>query len=207
MSDPRKALVEAAQRLHEMGCLPASDGNLSARAEDNLIWISPSGVEKRKLTIDDFIRIDDTGHAVNSGANPSSEWHLHLAIYQHRAEVNSILHAHPPYLTAFAAAHQMPNSALLAEAELAIGEICLVPYAPPGSAALGEQVVACMKKCGIYLLENHGVVAVGSDTTQALHRLERAEFLASVSILAQSIGGALPLTAAQVAELRKRRRE
>jgi len=205
MPDPRNALVEAAHRLHEMGCLPASDGNFSARAERSLFWISTSGIEKGSISVDDFVLIDDAGHTVEGNGKPSSEWFLHLAIYQHRDEVNSILHAHPPYLSAFAAAHKVPDSAILAEAELAIGGICLVPYAAPGTANLATEVVTCVTPCGIYLLENHGAVAVGRETAHALHRLERAEFLARVSLLAERIGGAVPLSRAQVAELRERR--
>jgi len=205
MPDPRIALIEAARRLHEMGCLPASDGNFSARADRKLFWITQSGIEKGKISIDDFVLIDDAGRAIEGHGKPSSEWFLHIAIYEHRDEVNSILHAHAPYLTAFAAAHKVPDTAILAEAELAIGGICLISYAPPGTTNLATQVAACTTQCGIYLLENHGVVAVGRDTAHALHRLDRAEFLAKVSLLAQEMGGAVPLSRAQVAELREHR--
>ncbi len=205
MPDPRIALIEAARRLHEMGCLPASDGNFSARVDRKLFWITQSGIEKGRASIDDFILIDDAGRAIEGHGKPSSEWRLHIAIYEHRDEVNSILHAHPPYLTAFAAAHKVPDTAILAEAELTIGGICLVRHAQPGTAALATEIVTCTVKPGIYLLENHGIVAVGRETTQAVHRLERAEFLVKVSLLAQEIGGAVPLSRDQVAELRERR--
>lgn len=206
MADPRAALVRAAQRLNEIGGLPASDGNLSARSGPGLFWISPSGIEKREIAIDDFVMIDDSGRVMDGHGRPSSEWPMHLAIYRQRAEVNCILHAHPPYLTAFAVAHKVPNPAILAEAALMVGDICLVPYALPGSSSLGREVVARGSSPGMYLLENHGAVAVGSAVGEALHRFERAEFLAHVSLLTEKTDGAVPLSEAQLAELRRQMR-
>lgn len=204
MTDPRAALVHAARRLSEIGGLPASDGNLSARVGPRLFWISPSGIEKRGITPDVFLLIDDSGCVTEGEGRPSSEWPMHVALYGERREVNCILHAHPPNLTAFAAAHRVPETSILAEAEAMIGEICLVPYARPGSASLGKEIIACGASPSLYLLENHGAVAVGGEVEEALHRMERAEFLAQVSLLAEKLDGAIPLSETQLAELRRR---
>ncbi|MBU1706970.1 class II aldolase/adducin family protein, partial [bacterium] len=91
-------------------------------------------------------------------------------------------------------------------AELMIGGICLVPYAPPGSASLAEQIVFCGGNSDVYLLENHGAVAVGKTTEEALHRMERAEFLAKVMLLAEKIGGGIPLSKAQLQQLQQQGR-
>jgi len=206
MTDPRAALVGAAQRLNEIGGLPASDGNLSARGGRGLFWISLSGVEKRKIGAGDFVLIDNSGRVVDGYGRPSSEWPMHLAIYRQRAEVNCILHAHPPHLTAFAAAHKVPNPAILVEAALNVDDICLVPYAPPGSDSLGREIVASSSSSGVYLLENHGAVAVGKAVSEALHRFERAEFLAQVSLLAEKIDGVIPVSEARLADLRRQMR-
>jgi L-fuculose-phosphate aldolase len=162
-------------------------------------------MEKGRIALEDFVLLDASGQTVEGRGKPSSEWPMHWAIYGHRDEVNSILHAHPPYLTAFAAAHRVPDMTILAEAQLAIGEIHLVPYAAPGSASLGREIVAKSTRAGVYLLENHGVVAVGREVDEALHRLERAEFLARVSLLSEKIGGAVPLGEPELAGLRERR--
>lgn len=204
MADPRTALVRAVRRLDEIGGLPASDGNLSARVGPRLFWISRSGSEKRGITPDDFLLIDDSGRVTKGNGKPSSEWPMHMALYGERREVNCILHAHPPGLTAFAAAHRVPKTSILAEAEAMIGEICLVPYARPGSTSLGKEIIACGASPSIYLLENHGAVAVGSEVEEALHRMERAEFLAQVSLLAEKLNGAIPLSETQLADLRRR---
>lgn len=204
MADPRAALVQAARHLDEMGSLPASDGNLSAKVGPQLYWISPSGKEKGQIAVDDFVLIDGSGRTVSGHGKPSSEWPMHLTIYRQRPEVHGILHAHPLHLTAFAAAHEVPDTAILAEAQLAIGGICLVPYAPPGSVFLGSEMIISCANPGVYLLENHGAVAVGRTVVEALHRMERAEFLAQVSLLSEKIGKAVPLSQQQISELHNR---
>ena len=201
--EPRAELVRAARRLHEIRGFTASDGNLSARISSNSFWISPAGMEKGGIVEDDFIKIDENGRKLSGQGEPSTEWAVHLAIYRERKEIECILHAHTPHLTAFAAARKLPDTALLAEAELAIGGICLVPYAPPGSRALAERMISTGKNPGIYLLENHGTIAVGKTVEEALHRLERAEFLANVALLSEKIGGGIPLSKAQLRQLQQ----
>lgn len=206
MADPRAALIRAARRLNEIGGLPASDGNLSTRVGPRLFWISPSGIEKRGIAAEDFVLLDDSGRVMDGHRKPSSEWPMHVAIYGQREEINCILHAHPPYLTAFAAARKVPSTSILAEAQGAIGDICLVPYAPPGSPFLGREMIVSCANPGVYLLENHGAVAVGETVSEALHRVERAEFLAQVSLLSDKLNGAIPLTEAQLANLQRQMR-
>ena len=206
MEKQRAELIRAAKRLDEIGGFVATDGNLSARISSNSFWISPAGVEKRGILKDDFIQIDENGRKLSGQGEPSTEWAVHLAIYREREDICAILHTHTPHLTAFAAARKIPDTAILAEAELAIGRICLVPYAPPGSASLAEQIIFCGGNPGVYLLENHGAIAIGKTAKEALHRMERAEFLAKVTLLAEKIGGGIPLSKAQLQQLQQQGR-
>ena len=201
--DQRAKLVHAARRLSEIGGFTATDGNLSARVSSNVFWISPAGVEKGSIVEADFVHIDEHGQKLSGEGEPSTEWAVHLALYRMRDDTNAVLHTHTPYLTTFAAAHRIPDTAILAEAGLAIGGICSVPYAPPGSASLAEQITHCGGNSGVYLLENHGAVAVGKTVMEALHRMERAEFLAKVSLLAEKIGGGVSLSNAQLEQLQQ----
>ena len=59
----------------------------------------------------------------------------------------------------------------------------------------------------MYLLSNHGAVAVGATIRETLHRLERAEFLARVQLDTLLLGGPKPLTPEQLAALRRSQSE
>ncbi|MBU0690890.1 class II aldolase/adducin family protein [bacterium] len=183
-------LLRAAKVLADFDCLPATDGNFSARLARQQILITRSGIEKRTLTEAGFVTADLSDE---SPAGVSSEWPMHKIIYLGRSDVNCILHVHSPGLTAFAAAHKLPDMSILTEAAMAIGEIALVPYAQPGSEEMGLKLLDASSTASVYLLSNHGALSVGGTVTEALHRLERAEFLARVELSAAAIGGGVPL--------------
>lgn len=190
-ADPHmvRALLDAVAVLDSKGFFPATDGNVSLRAGAGGMLITRSGIEKRRMTEGDLLACDFNAPAEGI----SSEWRLHRALYRSRGDVHCILHAHCPHLTAFAAARRAPSATLLAETAAATGEIVFVPYAEPGTEALGAALIEHGPRAAVYILANHGAVAVGPDPRTARHRLERAEFAAQVEILAAAIGGGTPL--------------
>jgi L-fuculose-phosphate aldolase len=201
-SDPMLELLQAAKVLHGAGFLPASDGNLSARGDDGRVFITRSGIEKRALTENDFVAL-----SLNSESAPdaSSEWPMHRALYRARPDVRAVLHVHSPFLTAFACTHRVPSVGLLAEACAHVGLIVLVNYCPPGSEELAQALLSAGGSPRVYLLANHGVVAVGGSVREALHRLERAEFCAHVEWLASALGGGVQLSAESICDLQRGR--
>jgi len=194
----RQELLRAAKILGNLACLTATDGNLSTRVDKDQILITRTAIEKRTLTENGLLLVD---LANDSPEGVSSEWPMHQIIYRSRPEINSILHVHSPALTAFAAARKLPDTALLTEAEMAIGEIALVPFASPGSVRMGTNLITASSTASVYLLSNHGALSVGSSVTDALHRLERAELLAGVQLSTESIGGAHPLNEQEIQSL------
>jgi L-fuculose-phosphate aldolase len=187
----RDELIRAAFVLSGQNCLPATDGNLSARMDADRVLLTRTGVEKRDLQAEDLLIADLNDE---SPAGASSEWPMHRLIYQQRPEVNCILHVHSPYLTAFAAAHRIPNRYLLAEAAMTIGKIALVAFTKPGTEHMGSNLLAASQTASVYILSNHGAVAVGNTVRETLYILERAEFLARVEISAHAIGGGVALS-------------
>lgn len=195
---PAVDLIQVARYLAAKGWLPATDGNLSARIGVDRVLLTASGIEKSDLTERDLVELAVT--ETNPGRG-SSEWLVHRVIYNHCPNVKAILHVHSPYLTAFAASHRLPNSAILAEASLAIGKMVLVAYETPGTSALADTLLRSGINSSIFLLENHGAVAVGTSVIEARHRLERAEFLAEVEWRSEFLGGARGLDVDQIARL------
>lgn len=195
MGGRRRELIaeiwHAAEVLNHCHCLPATDGNLSARLSSTHVLLTRSGTEKRALAEHDFVEVELTEENPDGA---SSEWLMHRAIYSARTEVQCVLHVHAPYLNCFAVTHQCPNVALLAEAAIMIPKMTLVPFALPGTPELGNAVISASRTAPIYILANHGVVAVGATVREALHRLERAEFLARVEVQSRALGNARPLS-------------
>jgi L-fuculose-phosphate aldolase len=87
------------------------------------------------------------------------------------------------------------------EIVLTVGPVPLVPYANPGTADLGRALEPWVDDHDAFLLASHGVLTLGRDVREALHRMERVEHLAKVTLAARLLGGERALTEAQVVSL------
>jgi L-fuculose-phosphate aldolase len=197
----REEIVQIGQRMYKRGYVASNDGNISVRLEQDEYLVTPTGVSKGFMTKDSLVRVDSSGKPLFGQGKASSEVKMHLAIYHRRPDVTAIVHAHPPYATAFAVARVPLTPCVLPEVVFSLGAVPLVPYALPSSEDLAHQVANWSEKADALLLANHGVVAIGPDILSAYHKLETVEHFAHILWLSQAIGGAKGLSKAQVADL------
>ncbi|MBN2185820.1 MAG: class II aldolase/adducin family protein [Candidatus Krumholzibacteriota bacterium] len=166
----------------------SSGGNISARTADGSIFITPSGPGKNMLRASDIIRLEPAGPVSGKDPQPSMEFQLHLSIYRARGDINAVIHAHPLFATAFLATERQIDFDLTAESRVMIGSTATVPFAPCGSKELASSVSAAAKGSNLILLENHGVVAVGSSLQQAYNRIELTEAAAKTTFIGEVAG-------------------
>lgn len=198
-----QSILSGCRRLHAQGLLAAADGNLSARLPDGRIAITPRGVPKAELRIEDFAFLDLDGRIL--GGNPSSERLMHLAVYRAVPEAKAVVHAHPITAIAWSLARpeleELPSDAL-PEVIVAAGRIPIVPMALPGTEAMGSQLLPFLPAHRLMILARHGGLAWGESVTEALGAMERLEQVAKILLIAEQLGGAKPLPTADLAELR-----
>ncbi len=115
----------------------------------------------------------------------------------HAIAVNQILCS--PRAREFAERRACPDEIVMCGVESVF-----VPYAEPGlglSQAIRREVVAFVKRTGrdpkIILLQNHGIIAVGSSPKSVLGSLLMAEKAAEIFVGASSLGGPVFLSAEQ----------
>lgn len=197
----RSQIVELGRWLYEKRFITAAEGNISARLGDR-IFITPSGACKGLLSPEEIIETDLSGSRVAGERNPSSEAVLHLAIYRRRSDVGAVVHAHPPYATAFAVAGIALDKPVLPEVVLTIGKVPLVPYATPGTSEVANGVCTLIAEHNALLLGNHGAVTCGADLRSAYFRMETLEHFAWISTIARILGGERELTPDQVARIK-----
>lgn len=204
----QQALITAGQALHQRGLLAAGDGNLSYRINDQEILITPRGRNKSRLRADEIAVISLDNHIVKG--TPSSERQMHLAIYQAVPEARAVVHAHPPSAIAWSLARpdwqELPTESL-PEVILAAGRIPIVPYARPGTAAMGEVLRPFLPACRLLVLARHGAVCWGESLEEAADGIERLEQLCQILKLAEELGGARPLPLAEIEALKALRSE
>lgn len=182
----RAQLVEAGQRMAELGLVRGSSGNVSLRFEDGML-ISASGIPYHELAPSQIIEIDQDGKKRSGVGNPSSEWRMHAAIYQKREDAGAIVHTHSPYATAAAIA-RLSLPIVHDEGRILFGEkIPAASHALPGTWELADAAVEALGIGKAVLLADHGAVAVGQDMAQALLLAEKIEEMAELFWLSQAI--------------------
>jgi L-fuculose-phosphate aldolase len=185
---PRDAVMRTMERIYRYRMTTTSGGNLSIRDDDGDIWITPARLDKGSLRRDDIVRVRGDG-TVDGPHRPSSEFPFHKAIYDARADIRGIVHAHPVALVAFSICGRVPDTRLLYQSRHICGEVGFAPYALPGSAELGEKIAATFARgCHCVVLENHGVVTAGASLQNAFERFETLEFTAKTVIKASLLG-------------------
>ena len=80
------------------------DGNLSVRVQQDRLVVTATGMSKADMTLDDLVVVDGAGQKIAGRRRAFSELVNHLAVYNQRADVQAVVHAHCPYATAFGTA-------------------------------------------------------------------------------------------------------
>src|SRR5436305_6274987 len=190
MTEPelRGAIVEVGRRLYARGYTASNDGNISARLNGNRLLMTPKSVCKGFMTPDMMVVTDLDGTKLAGERDPSSEMQMHLEVYRQRADVQAVVHAHPPIATGFAVAGIPLDRAVLAEVVTTLGSIPIAEYATPSTRELPDGVQKYIKAHDDMLLANHGALTVGADLFGAYYKMETIEHFAKISLVARTLG-------------------
>jgi L-fuculose-phosphate aldolase len=199
----KKAIVRVARRLDQKGVLTSTDGNISALLDDGGTLITPSGSCKGELEPEQLVRLFRDG-TPRSG-RPSSELALHRMIYAKRPDVRAIIHAHPPYATAYAVAGIALDQPILSEAILTLGKVPVASYAMPTAEELARSVEPLVEYHDAVLLRFHGAVCFSKDIEQAGYLMETLEHVARIDSIRRALGSNEMIPANEVERLEQLR--
>lgn len=207
MSDLRREIVTVCRRLYERGLIAGQDGNVSARLDERRLLVTPAGMSKVDVEPDDLVELAPDGTQLGGRRRASSEVGMHLRIYQLRADVRAVVHAHPPVATAFAVVGEELVADVLPEIIFQLGQVPLVPYATPGSPDVADGMQPYIPRHDAFLLANHGATTVGPSLLVAHQRMESLEHAARILAAARQLGRVTALTDAQVQALLRAREQ
>jgi len=200
----KKQIVEISKIMYEKGMVNAFEGNISVLYK-NKVYITPSAICKGFLTEEMIVAVDLSGNVIEGGYKPSSELKLHLAAYRFRPDINSVIHAHSPYATAFAVANKPIETKAYPEMIALFGKVPLADYGTPSTDEIYYGVEKHIIDYDVILLANHGIMSVGKDVYDSFFKLESAESIAKVLLLTNLLGGEKNLPEDKLSELYKRR--
>lgn len=181
----RQQVVEACQFLSRSGLVVGTAGNVSIRVDD-LVVISPSGVDYEAMSPRDVGIHDLDGNAVDAVLAPSSELALHLAVYG-SSEHSAVVHTHAPASTALSTVvDEVPASHYYSA--LFGGAIRVAPYATFGTQQLADNVTAALRDRSAALMGNHGAVLAGAALPKVLNLVPYLEYVCDVQLRAMASG-------------------
>ena len=202
----RLEIVRVARLLRERGLAVGTSGNVGARLGDGRIAITPSTMDYDEMTADDIVIVEADGSPSEGRHRPSSELHLHVAVFAARPDVRAIVHTHSPFATTLGVARrEIPAVHYVIALLVAPGRdtIRLAPYATFGTRELARNVAATLGDDNAVLIANHGAIAVAESLAGALGRAERVEELAMLAWRAEQVGGATLLEADELDRVRE----
>jgi L-fuculose-phosphate aldolase len=182
----RHAVAAACRRLAQAGLVIGTSGNVSARGDDGLIAITPTGARLDELEPEQVSVVDREGRLVDGELEPTSELELHLGVY-HRFDAGAVVHTHAPASTALSCVvDELPcvHYSML----LLGGSVRVAPYATFGTPELAEAVYEALAERTAALMANHGAVAYGHSLDSALERTLLLEWACDVYSRAVAVG-------------------
>jgi len=201
----RNQVYETVMEAHRVGLIRLSAGNISARFDQNLVAITPSGIKYKHLQPEQISIVDLDGNLLD-GPSASSETPMHTAIYRHLPRVQAICHTHSPYAITFA---MLGEPVPLVNIELMVlgAPVPVAPWTCPGTPKAGEVTVEIFSQrpeLRAILLRNHGLVAIGKSLENAFEMAYDAEVGFQTYHQARQVGTPAVLNESQVLEIKTR---
>lgn len=183
----KEIVMEGIKNLVDKHLTNGSWGNISCRANDTSIAITPSGTMYDQMTTDMVVICNMNGEVIGEGI-PSSELPMHLAIYNAYPDVKAIVHTHSPYSSAVSALGRDIPPIMDDQVSILGGNVRCAKYAMSGSRVLGTNTVIALKDRNACLWANHGAVCVGRSMDETFMCAEILEKTAQIYLLASQIG-------------------
>jgi L-fuculose-phosphate aldolase len=196
----RQAICRMVHRAYERRLMTSTEGTVSARVDAGSFLITPYGVDRQLLALEDIVLIQDGRAEQDTSASPSRAVRLHQVIYANHPGVHCIITAQSPSAMAYAVTGQPLATKTIPESYVVLREVPLIPYGQQYDAP-EELSAALSPKTPVALIENDTVLATGATIHQAFDRLEVVEFTAFSLISTQHIGPLVPIGEAEVREL------
>lgn len=201
MHELPERMCEIGQRAYARQLVAGSQGNFSCRLDQQRILCTPTGVCKGLLTPADLCVVDLDGRQLGGERRCSSEMPMHLGIYKAAADVQAVVHTHPPFATTFSLLGEAGLSGILPEGDILLGPVPLIPYQTPGTPEMATALLPYLADHQTAILQNHGSVTWGPDLESAYGLTEMLEALCRAVHQARQIGNVHRIPAEKRAEL------
>jgi methylthioribulose-1-phosphate dehydratase len=185
------ALVEVVRRIHARGWAPGTGGNFSVVAGERVL-MTPSGIDKGRVTVEDLIELERDGRMVGGTGRPSAETALHVQVLR-SCGAGAVLHVHSVWNTIVSLRHFRDGELVITGLEMLKGlagvtthehRECVPVLANSQDmttlAAALARAIQTHPHCHGVLVAGHGLYTWGDTLAEAERHVEVLEFLFEV---------------------------
>ncbi|MGC1276287.1 MAG: class II aldolase/adducin family protein [Planctomycetaceae bacterium] len=194
----RHQLSEFVRRGYRQRLLTSTQGSFSACLGDDEFLVTPYRGDRYHVEPGDLVAIRN-GQS-EAGKTPSRATKLHRAIYRRHPQIASIVNAFPVNATAFGLTACRLDIRAIPESYVVVKGIETAPF-----GLQFDDVDVFAERFDIdrpaALIENDGVLVLGTSILDTFDRLEVLEATAEALINSRALGGAVPMSDAAITEL------
>jgi ribulose-5-phosphate 4-epimerase/fuculose-1-phosphate aldolase len=191
----KQKLIVAGKILVAEGQGDFTRGHISVRVPGNpkLFYMKPHSVGLDEITMANILTIDLEGEVVAGKARRHSEVYIHSEIFKARADVNCVIHAHPPYSVALSAsghpvkAYSQPGALFHEAVGVYADTIALIR-----SHAMGAGVAKALGPHRAAFLKGHGTAVAGKTIEEAVIAAIMLEHAAMIQMTVEAAGDPAP---------------
>ncbi|MEM6430364.1 MAG: class II aldolase/adducin family protein [Deinococcota bacterium] len=198
--DLRQQLVTTVHRAVKRYLMMSTEGVASVRLDDRRFLITPTAQDRAAIGVKDCVLIDQG--CAEEGKQPSRATRLHQTIYDTHKDVHCIISAQSPAVTAYAVVAQDFDSHTIPESYILLRDVLKIPFRTCYTDYNAVAKHISLKR-PVALIENDGVLVVGSSLLNAFDRLEVAEYSAQALIDSSRLGDLLPIGDAAIEDLKQ----
>lgn len=196
----KEAVYQANMAIKQSGLVLFTWGNVSAKDDAlKVVAIKPSGVPYETMTINDIVVTDFAGNVIEGHLRPSVDLPSHLALYLAHPEIQSIVHTHSTYATAWAQKGRAIPMYGTTHADYFSDDIPCADYVSADDMEAYEKhtglVIAKLIQPGhanelpAAIVKGHGAFAWGKNTLDAVYHATVLEEVAKMAYLTETIPG------------------
>ncbi len=197
----RSQIIEIVHRACDRNLMISTEGVASIRYENNDFLITPTGLGRRSIDIEDIVMIKNGKK--EKGKNPSRSVLLHQEIYNNNPNINSIITAQSPSVTAYAISKEYFETRTIPESYVVLRDIPKIEFGAQFNDPIKIAQTLSERKHTI-LIQNDGLLTTGKNILEAFDRLEVAEFSANSLITSHDLGNCFKINDEQIKELNER---
>ncbi len=179
--DYRRQVWTAAKDIYNAGLVSFGEGNVSMRVgKKEECFMTPTQNDYATLTPEEIVYMGFDGAQYSQGRPASSEYRLHVTLYQARPKLKCVIHTHSPY-AAMLSVMKKKIPVLLEEMLVFLGgEVQVAEYGQAGTDQLGKNAINAMGETNAVLMTNHAVVVCGKDMPTAVRNARLVEKMALI---------------------------